>query len=86
MNSIIVTLEKDGTENTGYEINNTEFVSAWDVKASEEASADTKAMPANAKAPSTGDQAMLAIILVLLALALMSAPIVIQSAKRAREK
>ncbi len=32
IDAMIVTLEDDGSENEGYELNNTEFVNTWDVK------------------------------------------------------
>lgn len=81
--NIIITLENDGTESDGYEINNTEFVSTWEVIPDSETPAATKAAPSNAK---TGDQYLLAIILALLALALVMTPIVIRAARKARNQ
>ena len=78
VNNIIITLENDGTEAEGYEINNTEFVSAWELIADEETPAATKASTSSAKAATTGDQALLFVILALLALALVTAPIVLR--------
>ena len=79
----VITLENDGAESNGYEINNTDFVSAWEIiaddqtPASDQAQAATKG--ASAKSPSTGDQIALALILVLLALMIASIPIATQS-------
>lgn len=57
VNNIIITLEDDGTEAEGYEINNTQFVSAWELAPDIETPAATKAAPA--KSPVTGDQVVL---------------------------
>lgn len=53
--SIIVTLEEDGTENDGYEINNTEFISTWEVATKKGSTADGTAKPMPSKAVKTGD-------------------------------
>ncbi len=84
VNNIIITLEDDGTEAEGYEINNTEFVSAWEVIPDDQAPAATKA--ASAKAPSTGDNIALALILALVLLALVAAPIVARKVREARSR
>ncbi len=78
VNNIIITLENDGTEAEGYEINNTEFVNAWEIIADEKTPAATKASSSSAKSAKTGDQLPLSVILALVALALVSAPIVIR--------
>ena len=90
VNNIVITLENDGADANGYEINNTEFVSAWEViaddqtPASDQAQAATKG--ASAKSPSTGDQIALALILALIALMIASIPIAIRSAKGSRDR
>ena len=97
VNNIVITLENDGSESgEGYEINNTEFVSAWEVYADEDGSDvaentgasenTTKGAPANASAPSTGDQIMKAMILLLFLLAAIAAVVVVRAARKARNR
>lgn len=82
--SIIVTLENDGTENDGYELNNTEFISTWDVTPTDSGGASTKPAPAAAKAPATGDQiALLLLVMLLLAAAAFATHIVHRARKNA---
>lgn len=84
MNNIIITLEDDGTEAEGYEINNTQFVSAWELAPDTETPAATKAAPA--KSPVTGDQVVLGVILALIALALVASAIVARRIKETRSQ
>lgn len=74
--NIIVTLEDDGTYNDGYEINNTEFISTWELLPEKaqtpKTNATTKATPAPAKLASTGDQVPLMVIVALMALAIVA--------------
>ncbi len=84
INNIIVTLKNDGADSDGYEINNTEFVSAWEIVPDNNTPAATK--PTSAKAPSTGDRIAPALLLALLAIAIITSPIIIRTVREARNR
>ncbi|MBP3883725.1 MAG: hypothetical protein J6D54_02140, partial [Olsenella sp.] len=88
INNIIVTLEDDGTESEGYEINNTEFVSTWELDPIESSGEEAKQEPTSdeasaapdaarkapkAELPRTGDEMPPAVPLALLALVAVAA-------------
>lgn len=96
--SVIITLENDGTEAEGYEINNTEFVSTWELSSSEEPTvSDTSEQATETTTtvvtttttkralPATGDQDSLALALALIALASISGSLVIRTSRKSRE-
>ena len=99
--NVIVTLENDGSDASNpdyYEINNTEFVSTWELGAESEtppASSDSdngkgtqtpKTGGGNSSLPATGDQIALGLILALLAIALVASPFVGRAVRKSREQ
>ena len=90
VSNITITLEDDGTEAEGYEINNTEFVSAWEFIPEQETPtttpATTQSASSNTKMPTTGDETPIFIILALIALALVTTPVVVRLARGARNR
>ena len=84
VNNITITLEDDGTENEGYDINNTEFVNTWEVIPDEETPAadDTTGTKATSASPKSGDAIAFWIILALIVAAAVTAPIAIRAYRR----
>lgn len=90
--NITITLEDDGTESEGYEINNTEFVSTWELDSTEpsgeeassedakgEAAPDARELPRKQGTPKTDDQTMPVVPLALLALVGVAASVVVRA-------
>lgn len=85
--SIIITLEDDGSENEGYDINNTEYVSTWEVideaKTPTSSSSSSKSSTARPM-PKTGDLVMLTVVLIALAAVVATSIVLARSARKKR--
>ncbi len=66
--NITITLENDGTESDGYEINNTEFVNTWEIISDDETPGASQTGPF---LPRTGDPRLDALIMALVVAALL---------------
>ncbi len=93
VNYITVTLEDDGTQADGYEINNTEFISAWELIEEDETPAGPEvpktgetSQKAATTLPRTGDQTMLGLTVALLILFLAGSLVAVRVAEEARKR
>jgi len=88
VSNITITLENDGTESGSYEINNTEFVSAWEVTPNEKAPADggKQSTKASSSSPKSGDAIAPWVILAIIAAVAISTTIAVHAYRRARKR
>jgi LPXTG-motif cell wall-anchored protein len=92
--NVTITLENDGSENDSYEINNTEFVSTWELGSIESSGEEAKQEPTpdeaspapdaarkapKAELPKTGDQTPPSAALALLALVAVAASVALRT-------
>jgi LPXTG-motif cell wall-anchored protein len=92
--NVTITLENDGSENDSYEINNTEFVSTWELGSIESSGEEAKQEPTpdeaspapdaarkapKAELPKTGDQTTPSLTLALLALVAVAASVALRT-------